>query len=144
MPLKGLSFDEIVKKEVAAGKPQKQAVAIAYSQTGKGNSNDLSAMQRYDSMGSRVARGTERYASKKNEDEASEEEHEIQKEELERKKQNSWKKATSLKIGDIITDEEGSADVKVTKVEKSKDGGVVFTAGGQTYAYDRGEEVFVK
>lgn len=63
MSIKGLSFEEIVKKEIAAGKPQAQAVAIAYKETGKDNS--LTAIERLDTMSMRTARGTERYASKK-------------------------------------------------------------------------------
>ena len=31
MPLKGLSFKEVIKKEVSEGKDPKQAVAIKYS-----------------------------------------------------------------------------------------------------------------
>ena len=56
MPLKGLTFEEIVKKEMDSGKDQKQALAIAYSVTGKDKKNW---------MGNRLERGTERYASKK-------------------------------------------------------------------------------
>lgn len=87
MPLKGLSFEEIVKKEVAAGKSQKQAVAIAYSETGKNKKNDLSALERFDSLGMRTARGTERYASKSyNKDEASEDQDQRDEAELTLKK----------------------------------------------------------
>lgn len=95
MPLKGLSFDEIVKKEMDEGKDQKQAVAIAYSVTGKNKKNEgnyLTSKERFHSMEERTRRGTERYAAKPvryAEDEASAEEHESQYEELARKKANS-------------------------------------------------------
>ena len=83
MPLdKSMTREEIIKKEIAAGKPQDQAVAISYRVKGE-NSKTL---QFLDTLSSRTARGTQRYASKKNEDEASQEEHDIEKEDLERKK----------------------------------------------------------
>lgn len=108
MPLsKGMSFEEIVKKEVDAGKSQTQAVAIAYKTTGK--ENNLSWHDRMNTLDMRAARGTARYASKKNEDEvdmdkidgqirkdggaeghideASEEEDEIQEDEVLKKKE---------------------------------------------------------
>lgn len=89
MPLKDKSFEEIVKTEMDAGKPQAQAVAIAYSQTGKDKKN-MAWRDRLNTLDERAKRGTEKYASKKDvrtgEDEASEEEHEIQFTELERKR----------------------------------------------------------
>ena len=66
MPLKGLSFEEIVKKEMDEGKPQDQAVAIAYEVTGKDKKNmgnHLTGRERFDSLNARTARGSERYAS---------------------------------------------------------------------------------
>ena len=85
MPLdKSMTREEIIKKEIAAGKPQDQAVAISYRIKGENKKNDT--LQFLDTLSSRTARGTQRYASKKNEDEASQEEHDIEKEDLERKK----------------------------------------------------------
>lgn len=53
------------------------------------NKKNVSAAERFDSLQMRSQRGTEKYASKKNEDEASEEEHEIEEADLEKKKQDS-------------------------------------------------------
>lgn len=86
MPLKGLSFKEIVKKEMAEGKPQAQAVAIAYKTTGK---NSLTWREKLNTLEERTARGTERYAAKPiryGEDEASTEAHQEQYAEIVRKK----------------------------------------------------------
>lgn len=72
--------------------------------------------------GNRVARGQEKYGTK----------------------QNGWKRASALKEGDIITDEDGENAIKVTSVDRQSDGSVSFKAGGQTYNYDNGEQVYVK
>ena len=87
MPIdKSMTREEIIKKEIAAGKDPKQAVAISYSVKGENKKKNLSWRDKLDTLSSRTARGTQRYASKKNEDEASKEEHEIEKDDLERKK----------------------------------------------------------
>ena len=118
MPIdKSMSLGEIIKKEMAAGKPRAQAEAIAFSVKGEDRKgNDLSWRDRLSTLNERAARGTAKYASKKNvedkqemrtgeddnieghgklekgkefqnEDEASQEEHEIQMSEVLRKKE---------------------------------------------------------
>ena len=94
MPIdKSMTKSEIIKKEIAAGKPQDQAVAIAYSVKGE-NEKKNEARDRFDSMQMRAQRGTERYASKKKEkvniDEASEDEKEEQFDELQRKRDQNY------------------------------------------------------
>lgn len=44
------SFSKNVKAEIAAGKPQKQAVAIAYSVERKGKPKSKSQSKRFDKM----------------------------------------------------------------------------------------------
>ncbi len=134
MPLKGLSFEEIVKKEMSEGKDQKQAVAIAYSVTGKSKDNNLSSRERFDSLDNRMRRGTERYAAKPmryGEDEASAEEHELQKEELVRKKQNTL--AKKLKVGDIVMSEQ--KEKRIARIGRNPNGtlDVVFEGGGSMF-----------
>ena len=56
MPLTGLSFEEIVKKEMEEGKPQDQAVAIAYSVTGKDKKKKNMGL-----IGEKINRGIAKY-----------------------------------------------------------------------------------
>lgn len=120
MPLKGLSFDEIVKKEMDEGKPQDQAVAIAYQVTGKdkkNTGNHLTARERFDSLNARMLRGSQKYGSRV--DEATLEEREISEEEVERKQNVSRKDVVDQlkRMGVPLTEENIKYEMEVQKLE---------------------------